>query len=94
MFTRLSHGPVENHVQIPVRIFVMEDNTTNIEKGAFPPTEELKCTTSALEKLTIKCLFLLYTANRLLSMTLHSMGLIKTRKKEITTPAVKTISPH
>jgi hypothetical protein len=33
MFSRLSHvqGPVENHAQIPKRIFVMKGGTANIK---------------------------------------------------------------
>jgi hypothetical protein len=56
MFSRLSHvqGPVENHAQIPERIFVMEGGTANIKnRNIFTSgvevhnfgTSELTCTT-------------------------------------------------
>ena len=65
MFSRHSHvqGPVENHAQIPKRIFVMKGGPPTSRTGTFSPAE-LKCTTSDLKVLAIKCLFLAYTTNR------------------------------
>jgi len=105
VFSRLSHvqGPVENRAQIPKRIFVMKGGTANIKPstsktGTFSPAE-LKCTTSDLEVLTIRCLFLAYTANRL-SMICISRGSLVSKVRssaynmcETCTPAVPMIAP-
>ena len=66
--------------------------------GTFSPAE-LKCTTSDLEVLTIRCLFLAYTANRL-SMICISRGSLVSKVRssaynmcETCTPVVPVIAP-
>jgi hypothetical protein len=60
MFSRISHvqGPVENHALMPKTIFVKKGGTANFnkrEQGSIS-TCRVKCTTSDLAVLTIRCL--------------------------------------
>ena len=98
MISRLSHvqGPVENYAQIPKRIFVMKGGTADIKnRNIFTRRVEVH----NLEVLTIRCLFLAYTANRL-SMICISRGSLVSKVRssaynmcETCTPAVPVIAP-
>jgi len=100
MFSRLSHvhGPVENYAQIPKGIFVMKGGTANIKNRNFF-TCGVKFTTSDLEVLTIRCLFLAYTANQLSIICIIRGSLVsKVRSPaynmcETCTPAVQVTAP-
>ena len=96
VFSRLSQGLVENHAQIPKRIFVMKGGTADIKnRNIFTRGVEVH----NLEALTIRCLFLAYTANRL-SMICISRGSLVSKVRssaynmcETCTPVVPVIAP-
>ena len=99
VFSRLSHvqEPVENHAQIPERIFVMKGGTANI-KNRNIYTRGVEVHNFGLGSVD-RCLFLAYTANQLSMICIARGSLVsKIRSSaynmcETCTPAVPMIAP-